>query len=854
MACITAVRRILIASLIWAMFLSPLVALAAAGAEALDSPPPSPALAAYHDARIEAARAEVEARGYDWVPGRTSLVAYTPEELDRMLGFTPPPESVSRATPRLPLAVGKDLPSAFNWRDLGLVTGVRNQGPCGSCWIFGGVAALEAAIFIHAGDSLDLAEQQVLSCLPGDGCWGGFPATVWDLFRMDGAVAEACLPYQAVDTVACEIDACPRVAVAGDYFDIPNDVDLIKAAVHDYGPVVTSMCVYEDFRYYTEGCYQHDGTDMNNHSVAIVGWDDAACDGAGAWLVKNSWGTGWGMEGYFWIRYGSSGIGLATQWVAYDPGDRLEVISAEIVDDETGNGNGWLDPGERAEIAVTVRCGLLSEPREGVIAVVDEHEGLVAVERRQARTPDLMPGEMAEFTPRFLVHADSFALVGAVARLPIAMLSYGEQIDSDTLEFVLGNVPVLVVDDDGGTIADPFFRRALEDEGQGYRVWDTKTSGPPAADALARYPVAVWLTGVTGNLEPPDQAAVSAYLDGGGALLVSGQDIGWWMNEAGSPDDLTFYHDYLHADYRADDSGYRHLNGSAGDPVTDGLSFDLGGGDGSLSQDYPSWIEPRGDAVAILSYDAGVDGALRWSGDYRLVYYAFGVEAANTSADRRALLARALEWLVPAWPDIASPQVQLIGPNGGEMFAPDSLVSISWNAFDDAGVTSVELRLSRDGGITWPVPIATGLAASGTYLWPAGGAQSATCRIRAVAQDAAGLMGADASDGDFTILGSPGATEDRVGSLVRLECDPNPFFSRTTMRFALARAEDVRLTVHDASGRAVAVLHEGLLPAGEHPFAWRGENDARLRLPSGAYFVRLQTSAGSLVRRVVLVK
>jgi len=93
------------------------------------------------------------------------------------------------------------------------------------------------------------------------------------------------------------------------------------------------MMVYSDFNYYKGGCYEHSSADEVNHAVLIVGYDDNMCNGQGAWIVKNSWGTGWGVSGYFYIKYGSVRIGSYATIVDYQPQfPRGDVTEDGIVD------------------------------------------------------------------------------------------------------------------------------------------------------------------------------------------------------------------------------------------------------------------------------------------------------------------------------------------------------------------------------------------------------------------------------------------------------------------------------------------------------------------------------------------
>ncbi len=286
------------------------------------------------DAEIEALQRVIDANGYHWTARRTWVTDLPPEEFERLLGLIVPPEVERRfaALDPGPFPSPGDLPSSWDWRGHGAVSAVKDQGACGSCWDFGGTAALESILLLHEGVEYDLSEQQILSCrTPGTGCDGGFPAWVWAHVREHGAVREVCMPYLADDTAPCTQSSCPKVATARRWSDIPNDVDVIKTAVLT-APVSTSFHVYEDFASYGGGCYEHAGDDPPNHCVLIVGWDDEACSGEGAWLVKNSWGTSWGEDGFFWIKYGSCNFGTNSQLLEYADGSQIVYVDYGVAD------------------------------------------------------------------------------------------------------------------------------------------------------------------------------------------------------------------------------------------------------------------------------------------------------------------------------------------------------------------------------------------------------------------------------------------------------------------------------------------------------------------------------------------
>lgn len=219
-------------------------------------------------------------------------------------------------------------------------------------------------------------------------------------------------------------------------------------------------------------------------------------------------------------------------------------------------------------------------------------------------------------------------------------------------DFALEPTPcLLVVDDDFDNLHNPYndqiyYTQTLESLNVSYNVWSVpdNADGPPL-DKLRQYRGVIWLTGRDWDftLTAADQAALAAYLDGGGRLFVSGQDIGWDIARTTAP---PFYRDYLHAGYLADDSGFRQL---AGANFLNGLTVTIEGGDGANNQADPSEIAVVGNAVGVFRYtDDGNWGAVAFANDtYRMVYFAFGFEGINTATDRQKVMAYVLDYLQP---------------------------------------------------------------------------------------------------------------------------------------------------------------------------------------------------------------
>ncbi|MBD3180244.1 MAG: T9SS type A sorting domain-containing protein [Candidatus Latescibacteria bacterium] len=261
----------------------------------------------------------IEEKGYHWKAGITSMSYLSDEEFRRRAGFIPMTESERKNIPLnygAPADVDDDY---FNWRDMEGFTSVKNQGNCGSCWAFATLAQVEAHVRIYDHRYEDLSEQQLIDCT-GWGCGGGPLSPAYGVMKSYGSVAENDIPYQEDDIYLCtQTDYSPRARIS-DYSLIVNSVNSIKSALQT-GPVVSGIYATSNaFRNYTEGCFDTDFPNQVDHAVLILGWDDNACGGDGAWICKNSWGEGWGMDGFFMIKYGVCGIGEVESWqIDYQP-------------------------------------------------------------------------------------------------------------------------------------------------------------------------------------------------------------------------------------------------------------------------------------------------------------------------------------------------------------------------------------------------------------------------------------------------------------------------------------------------------------------------------------------------------
>lgn len=200
----------------------------------------------------------------------------------------------------------------FNWRSRGKVSPVKDQRGCGSCWAFGAMGAFESNYAIVNNRIIDSSEQHVLNCSNAGSCGGGWPADALENLKDEGTATERRYPYTANNKVCKTTTPTPLHWGTWGYVNGGNpSVNQIKRDLCKYGALSTTVRATPLFKAYTNGVFNENNTGKINHAVVIVGWDDVKR----AWLIKNSWGTGWGENGYMWIKYGANKIGNWSNWV-----------------------------------------------------------------------------------------------------------------------------------------------------------------------------------------------------------------------------------------------------------------------------------------------------------------------------------------------------------------------------------------------------------------------------------------------------------------------------------------------------------------------------------------------------------
>jgi len=202
----------------------------------------------------------------------------------------------------------------FSLKDNMKVSDVQNQGSCGACWAFSAIGAYESSYLIRNPGQPNASEQQALNCSKAGSCKGGWYGPVFDWMKAPGDAARSVVPYTGVQA-KCNKSApgLYKTVIWGfvkDMGTIPA-VPEMKQAMCAHGAISVKVRATALFQAYKSGVFDESDSGPINHAVVLVGWDDSRQ----AWLLKNSWSTDWGMDGYMWIKYTSNSVGYAAAWV-----------------------------------------------------------------------------------------------------------------------------------------------------------------------------------------------------------------------------------------------------------------------------------------------------------------------------------------------------------------------------------------------------------------------------------------------------------------------------------------------------------------------------------------------------------
>ena len=195
--------------------------------------------------------------------------------------------------------------TSIDWRSMGVVTNVKDQGQCGSCWAFSAVGAIEGQHALHY-NLTSLSEQNLVDCsydFGNEGCDGGWPEAAMRYVKNNSGIdTETNYPYTATDGSCAYNKTYSGANVTGTVnITQGNITELIDAITH-VGPISVAIDAEGDFQFYSSGIFESSDCDPDSldHAVLAVGYGIAP-NGKRYYIVKNSWGTSWGMDGYIYF-------------------------------------------------------------------------------------------------------------------------------------------------------------------------------------------------------------------------------------------------------------------------------------------------------------------------------------------------------------------------------------------------------------------------------------------------------------------------------------------------------------------------------------------------------------------------
>jgi len=401
---------------------------------------------------------------------------------------------------------------------------------------------------------------------------------------------------------------------------------------------------------------------------------------------------------------------------------------------------------------------------------------------------------------------------------------------------------------------------------------------------LSRFAVITWSAGTASVAFLPEEVdALSMYLQGGGNLIIAGQNIGRdvFEKDGASRFAQDFYHNYLHANYVADASSKKMMRGVSGDPISSGINVIVN----DIYPRSPDVIAPADTSAAtLLTYMSGPEiGAIRAeANNYKVVYLGLGLEQIKRDATRDTLLARTIRWMTYQEPGVAKSfrmNIDSLAFFGEEGDFFDRYAEIYNTSSSDLNLQIIRTRNQFPDG--WFCSLCLGdlcFAPSmdtiriADIIGPLAPGDSLDFHLQVgsnATEPGNGLVTIkienvdepdDSTSLTFTFLTNPTDVADRNSAAIEsfdlAQNYPNPFNPVTMIRYTLpfvSGDNSVSLIVFNSAGQTVRTLVHSPQNAGQHQITWNGKDDYGMDVPSGVYFYKLKDGAYQAIRKMILL-
>ncbi|WP_411022872.1 C1 family peptidase [Salmonella sp. s51228] len=261
---------------------------------------------------------EMNSRGLSYKLGMNEYTDLTLKEFTTRNGYIMPSDFEEiKPENKVQNDTNEKLAATVDWRTKGAVTPVKNQEQCGSCWAFSATGSLEGQYMLKYSTLKSFSESQLVDCsgsYGNHGCEGGLMDNAFRYLERNLEELESDYSYEPKDRT-CKYNPSEGVTKVSGYRDVQRfDEMALKTAVQNIGPISVAIdASHRSFQMYHLGVYEEPLCSQTklDHGVLVVGYGTDF--GTDYWLVKNSWGTQWGMDGYIWMSMANNMCGVETQ-------------------------------------------------------------------------------------------------------------------------------------------------------------------------------------------------------------------------------------------------------------------------------------------------------------------------------------------------------------------------------------------------------------------------------------------------------------------------------------------------------------------------------------------------------------